>query len=127
MKIVIYNIGYSTGLKGSLKEYFLKFWRYLWSSAQTLKGIIDFFKRQNADIICLLETDVGSIRNGFKSQVKTIADKLFMPFYHHALKYGPKSWVRYLPTLRKQHDAVLSHVKGNVKRHYLNIGTLLVV
>lgn len=123
MKILLYNIGYSTGLKGSIKEYFLKCWRYLWSSGQTLKGIIEFFQRQNADIICLLETDVGSFRNRFRSQVKLIANKLVLPFYHHALKYGPKSWVRFFPTLRKQHDAILSKIKGSVTRHYLKSGT----
>jgi len=123
MKIVLYNIGYSTGLKGSWRDYFLKCWRYLWSSAKTFKEIVEFFKRQNADIICLLEADVGSFRNRFRSHVKLIADKLVLPFHHHALKYGPNSWSRFLPTIRKQHDAILSKIKGGITRHYLKSGT----
>lgn len=122
MKIVLYNIAYSTGLKGSLREYFLKGWRYFWNHKNTIHSIADYLKDINADVICLLETDVGSLRNRFGNQVVTIANKLMLPFYASALKYGPKSWSRFLPTIRKQHDAVLSKLKGGVKKHYLKSG-----
>lgn len=123
MKIVLYNIAYSTGLKGSLKEYLFKCWRYLWTPDENLKKIIQYLSELNADVICLLEIDVGSVRNRFKSQVKTIADKLMVPFRYSALKYGPTSWSRFFPTIRKQHDAVLSKMTGTVNRHYLKSGT----
>lgn len=123
MKIVLYNIAYSTGLKGSLRDYFLKGWRYFWNHKKTIHSITQYLKEINADVICLLETDVGSLRNRFGNQVTTIANKLMLPFYVSALKYGPTSWSRFLPTIRKQHDAVLSKLKGSVKKHYLKSGT----
>lgn len=123
MKILIYNIGYSTGLKGSWRDYFLKSWRYFWAPKDTILKIIQLLKGQKADVICLLETDVGSLRNRFRSHVKMAAEALFLPFYDHALKYGPNSWARFFPTLCKQHDAILSRTKGVFKKHYLKSGT----
>lgn len=123
MKIIIYNIGYSTGLKGSWRDYFFKFWRYFWAPKDTIQKIIQLLKKQKADVICLLETDVGSLRNRFRSHVKMAADALFLPFYEHASKYGPDSWTRFFPTIRKQHDAILSRTKGAFKKHYFTSGT----
>ncbi len=122
MKILLYNIGYGTGLKGSLKEYFLKFWRYLWASKKTAIKIAKFLKKQNADVICLLETDVGSIRNRFHCQVKAIAKKLRLGFFQTSSKYHPDSWYCKLPFLSKHHDAVLSRRHGQVIPHYLKNG-----
>jgi len=127
MKILLYNIGYSTGLKGSLKEYFLKFWRYLWASKETVTKIAKFLKKQNADVICLLETDVGSIRNRFHCQVKTIARKLRIAFFKTSSKYHPNSWFKKLPFFHKHHDAVLSKRPGKIIQYYLRngMGTLV--
>ena len=123
MKILLYNIAYSTGLKGSLRDYFLKFWRYLWARRKTLKKITEFLGEQNADIVCLLEIDGGSIRNRFKSQAKMLADKLSFPFYFSKPKYHPRSINRLIPTIRKQHDAILSMKKGHHRVYYFGRGT----
>ena len=123
MKILLYNIAYSTGLKGSLRDYFLKFWRYLWARKKTLKKIAEFLQEQKADIVCLLEIDAGSIRNRFQSQVKMLADRLFCPFYFSKPKYHPRSINRLIPTIRKQHDAILSMKKGYHRVHYFRKGT----
>ena len=122
MKIVLYNIGYSTGLKGSFRDYFLKFWRYLWVSKDTVIKIAKFLRKQNADVICLLETDVGSLRNHFRSQVKTIVRKLRVGFSQTSPKYRPNSWFNKLPFIDKQHDAILSRRPGKVIQHYLKNG-----
>lgn len=122
MKIVLYNIGYGTGLKGSLKDYFLKFWRYVWAPQHTIKKIARLLKCQKADVVCLLETDIGSIRARWKSQVKDMALKLSSKFTHHHSKYPPTSWYASLPFFRHQHDAILSQVAGKVIPHYLTSG-----
>ena len=123
MKIMVYNIAYATGLKGSLREYFLKFWRYLWAQRVTLKKISDFIQKQKVDVVCLLEIDAGSIRNRFRSQVKMLADKLFYPFYYTHPKYHPSSVAKIIPTIRKQHDAILSNKEGELRVHYFKGGT----
>lgn len=123
MKILIYNIAYSTGLKGTLAGYLTNFWRYLiWAPRKNFRNLSEFLKQQNADIICLIETDTGSLRNRFKSQVRSIAETLSFPHWWSASKYGPKSPSRLIPTLRKQHDAVLSRIDGTMETHYLKHG-----
>jgi endonuclease/exonuclease/phosphatase family metal-dependent hydrolase len=123
MRILIYNIAYSTGLKGSLLGYLTNFWRYVvWAPKKTFRRLVEFLKKQNADVVCLLETDSGSFRNRFQSQPKSIAEQLSFPFFWSASKYGPRSPLRHLPTFRKQEDAVLSRIKGKMKDRYLKNG-----
>jgi len=124
MKIVLYNIGYGTGLKGSLQEYLTKFWHYLWAPkvTETVKKIGQFMKRQKADVICMLETDVGSLRNRFNCQAKLVAKKMAAPFIHTFSKYHPMSWVKWVPVIRHHHDAIISKIKGSVVPHYFNSG-----
>ena len=120
---MVYNIAYGTGLKGSLREYLFKCWRYLWINKNAIKNIIGFLQKQKADVLCLVEIDNGSIRNRFKSQVKMIGEKLFYPFRYSKPKYHPKSLARIIPTIRKHHDAILSKKQGYIDVHYFTKGT----
>jgi endonuclease/exonuclease/phosphatase family metal-dependent hydrolase len=120
---MVYNIAYGTGIQGSLKGYLFKFWRYLWIHKNTIKNITSFLQKQKADVICLIEVDTGSLRSRFKSQVKTIGEKLFYPVQLSKPKYHPKSVARVLPTVRKQHDAILSKKDGRLDVHYFTKGT----
>jgi endonuclease/exonuclease/phosphatase family metal-dependent hydrolase len=120
---MVYNIAYGTGLQGSLRSYIFKFWRYLWIHKNTIKNITNFLQKQKADVICLIEADAGSLRNRFKSQIKTIAEKLFYPVHLSNPKYHPKSVARLIPTVRKQHDAILSKKGGYLDVHYFTKGT----
>jgi endonuclease/exonuclease/phosphatase family metal-dependent hydrolase len=123
MKILIYNIAYSTGLKGSLLGYLMNFWRYLvWAPRKTFLSLAEFLGVQDSDIICLLETDVGSLRNRFTNQVRSLAERLSLPFWWTASKYGPRALQNLIPTLRKQHDAVLSRIEGEMRLHHLKSG-----
>jgi endonuclease/exonuclease/phosphatase family metal-dependent hydrolase len=123
MKILVYNIAYSTGLKGSLPGYLANFWRYLvWAPKKNFRNLVGFLGQQNADIVCLLETDSGSFRNRFVSQSKTLAERLSYPHWWSASKYGPRSPLRHLPTFRRQEDAVLSRIESEMKVHYLKNG-----
>lgn len=122
MKIVVYNMGYGTGLNGSLRHYIFKFWRYLWTPKKVLKEIVHFLKSVDPDVICLIEIDAGSLRNRFRSQVTEIAKGLNLTHAHSMSKYGPHSLWRKLPFFGKQHSAVLSRQKGEIKNHYLSTG-----
>lgn len=78
---------------------------------------------QEIDVLCLAEVDAGSIRNRFFSQVKKIAFLLNMPYYSSAPKYHPKSFFKFIPLMRKHHDAIVSRLDGENIRHYLSQGT----
>jgi endonuclease/exonuclease/phosphatase family metal-dependent hydrolase len=84
--------------------------------------MIKFFKSQQADVLCLVEVDGGSIRNRFGCQAKKIAKKLGFDFWFKKSKYHPNSIFRFLPFTRGNYDAIISRVKGNIKIHYLNRG-----
>lgn len=122
MKIALYNIEYCTGIDGSILQYLLKFWRYMWSSGEILKKICGFLNKLKADVILLIESDGGSIRNRFKSQAEVISKKLGMPFCYSKCKYSPKSWLYKLPFFSNNHNSILSKEKGKVVTHYLSAG-----
>ncbi|MFH0820594.1 MAG: endonuclease/exonuclease/phosphatase family protein [Candidatus Peregrinibacteria bacterium] len=122
MKILLYNIGCGTGLNGSWRQYFLKGWRYLWFSKKVLKKIIHMLRRERADIVCLLETDIGSFRNRFHSQVNEMVKALGLPFYKTFSSYNPRSlWTR-LPVFRKQHAGMMSGTRSAFEAHYIKTG-----
>lgn len=122
MKILLYNMEYGTGLNGSLRDYFLKWWRYFWCSNKILQKIIRMLRRERADMICLLEADTGSIRTRFQSQIKAIVDALELPFYRSLCKYDPLSLWAHLPIFKHQHTGILSRQKGVMIPHYLRSG-----
>ncbi len=46
-----------------------------------------------------------------------------MPYYSSAPKYHPKSFFKFIPLMRKQHDAIVSRLDGENIKHYLANGT----
>ena len=84
--------------------------------------ISKFLKKQQADVICLAEVDTGSIRNRFFCQMKKMAKKLNFKYYSSASKYHPHSIFKFVPLIRKHHDAIISRIRGVKKKHYLKSG-----
>ena len=119
---MLHNIAYGTGLNGSWTQYLYKVWRYIWLPFYSTRRLLRMLRDQNADVLILLEVDDGSIRNRFRSQVKKFAKRLKHTHFYSALKYHPKSIWKYLIYFKKQHDAVLSKIKGEYKAHYIKSG-----
>ena len=122
MKILLYNMGYGTGINGSLKHYLLKGWRYLWFPKWVIQKIIELLKAQRADIVCLLEAATGSFRSRFRSQIFQMARALGFPFYSSLCKYGKQSICSRLPVFRKHHTGIMGGVPGAITNHYLKTG-----
>jgi endonuclease/exonuclease/phosphatase family metal-dependent hydrolase len=122
MKILLHNIAYGTGLNGSWKQYFFKVWRYFWLPLYSGRCLLRTLKKQNADIYCLLEVDAGSLRNRYRSQVKKLAKVLSCDYSYSRLKYSMRSIWRFFVFFRRQHDAILSKMKGEYRYHYLRSG-----
>ncbi len=115
-------MGYGTGLNGSLRQYLLKGWRYLWFPKKVLGRIIQLLRNERADLICLLEADTGSFRTRFHSQVTEMVRGLGLPFYASLCKYSPRSLWSRLPVFRKQHTGMMSKKEGQMMAHYLTFG-----
>ena len=63
VRLLIYNIRYATGT-GPAFHLPVPGAGYLRSSRQVLSRITDFIKKQDPDVVGLIEVDTGSIRTG---------------------------------------------------------------
>ena len=72
VRLLIYNIRYATGT-GPAFHLPVPGAGYLRSNRTVLAGITDFIKRQDPDVVGLIEVDIGSIRTGMVNQADFIA------------------------------------------------------
>ncbi len=87
-----------------------------------LAGITEFLRRQDADVIGLIEIDTGSIRSGMVNQAEHIATSLGH-FSTYQCKYGAASVNNFLPIVRKQGNAFLAAPRVHGERfHYFDSG-----
>lgn len=107
MKILLYNIAYGTGSPGSEIRRVLTGHHYLLAPERPFRKISRFIAAHSPDVVCLVETDLGSRRAGNISQVRTLTETLG---YHSLdqLKYAPGSLLGKLPYWRFQGNAILS-------------------
>jgi len=103
MRLLVYNIAYGTGTAGGIGT-ILTAHRYLRTKMSFLNEIIRFIDRSKADVVGLVEIDMGSFRTGFLDQTSLVASKL-KHYTHCGVKYGQDSIGRSIPILRKQANA----------------------
>ncbi|MDD5192992.1 MAG: hypothetical protein PHF67_00225 [Candidatus Nanoarchaeia archaeon] len=117
-KILLINLGYFSGLNGSLFDYIFKSYRYIFPSRTAIKKIIENLKRiiylEEPDIICIVE-----IR---KNQIKALIDREYN-FYDIETKYLPKSMARKIPILKNQSNAFISKKRMNFKKFFIKYGS----
>jgi endonuclease/exonuclease/phosphatase family metal-dependent hydrolase len=121
VRLLIYNIRYATGV-GAAFHLPVPGAGYLRSSRHVLAGITEFIKKQNPDVVGLIEVDTGSIRTGMVNQVDFIARSLGH-YSTYECKYGVASINHLMPIIRKQSNAFLAapSVRGE-RFHYFNTG-----
>ena len=121
MRLVVYNIRYATGT-GPAFHLPLPGVGYLRSNRRVLQGLTEFLRRQDADIIGLIEVDIGSVRSGMVNQAEYIASSLGH-YSTYECKYGAASVNQYLPIVRKQANAFLAAPRVHGERfHYFDSG-----
>ncbi len=121
MRLIVYNIRYGVG-NGSSSPVPLPGARYLFAEAAELQRIIRFITEQEADIVGLIEVDIGSMRSGKVNQAEVIAEALGH-YTCYANKYGEDSVNQMLPIVRKQANAFLASPDVHNERfHYFEQG-----
>jgi endonuclease/exonuclease/phosphatase family metal-dependent hydrolase len=121
MRLVVYNIRYATGTGASF-HLPLPGMGYLRSNRRVLQGLTDFLRAEDADIIGLIEVDIGSVRSGMVNQADYIANSLGH-YSTYECKYGAASVNQYLPIVRKQANAFLAAPRVHGERfHYFDSG-----
>lgn len=121
MRLLVYNIRYGVG-DGASSAVPLPGARYLFAEAAGLERISQFIAEQQADIIGLIEVDIGSMRSGKVNQAEVIARALGH-YSCYASKYGEGSVNQVLPIVRKQANAFLASPNVHNERfHYFEQG-----
>jgi endonuclease/exonuclease/phosphatase family metal-dependent hydrolase len=121
LRLLVYNIRYATGT-GPAFHLPLPGAGYLRSSKRVLKGITEFVKAQDPDIVGLIEVDIGSIRSGMVNQAEHIAEALGH-YSTYECKYGKSSFNNLMPIVRKQGNAFLAAPRVEGERfHYFDTG-----
>ena len=121
MRLVIYNIRYATGTGASF-HLPVPGAGYLRPNRRVLNGLTEFLRRQDADVIGLIEVDTGSVRSGMVNQAEYIASSLGH-YSTYECKYGAASMNNFLPIVRKQANAFLAAPRVHGERfHYFDSG-----
>ncbi len=121
MRFLLYNIRYGAGADARFHVP-LPYSGYFRRTTDNFERIAEFIQSMEPDIVGLLEVDSGSFRSGRCSQPAEIA-KALGHYHAYESKYAAGSFVRRLPVLSKQGNALLtsSEIK-TVKRHYFSSG-----
>jgi endonuclease/exonuclease/phosphatase family metal-dependent hydrolase len=121
LRLLVYNIRYATGT-GPAFHLPVPGAGYLRSSRRVLEDITQFIRREDPDLIGLVEVDTGSIRSGMVNQAEYIADSLGH-YTAYECKYGSRSINNLLPIVRKQANALLAAPRVTGERfHYFDTG-----
>lgn len=121
MRLLVYNIRYGVG-DGASSRLPLPGARYLFAEAAELERISRFIASREADIVGLIEVDIGSMRSGRVNQAEFIAAALGH-YSCYASKYGEESVNQILPIVRKQANAFLASPDVHGERfHYFEQG-----
>ena len=75
MRLLVYNIRYATGI-GPAFHLPVPGAGYLRSSRRVLEEITQFIRREDPDVVGLIEIDTGSIRTGMVNQAEYVAKSL---------------------------------------------------
>ena len=121
MRLLVYNIRYATGTGPSF-HLPLPGAGYLRPNRQVLEEITAFIRREDPDIVGLVEVDTGSVRSGMINQAEYIGAALGH-YSTYECKYGTDSLSSLVPIVRKQSNALLAAPRVHGQRfHYFDTG-----
>ncbi|UDQ97223.1 endonuclease/exonuclease/phosphatase family protein [Lentisphaerota bacterium WC36G] len=125
MRLICYNIAYSTGPHKSFWQIFKSWLRFVkpHKNRHNLADIAEYLKKKNADIIALLEVKcVDAAYGANKNQAQIIANSLDYNIISE-IKYAPELWHSKMPFLKQQGNALLSKGELNIQNfHYFPFG-----
>lgn len=130
MRILLCNIGYLLGDRGSLGGYLPSPREALVGDrsveGRTVQRLVDLLTRERPDVVCLVEVDRGSFRTATDGQLSDLVGRLARHDLSYAStvfnKYGEDRLIGRLPFFRKLGNAVLLSDDRPVAARYLKTG-----
>jgi len=118
LKILLFNVGYGTELDGSLWEYLLHFYRYLYTPrriiTQVRRRIARLLSETTPDLCCFIEVHPN---------MPMLPHVRAYTYENFANKYGLHSILRFLPFFRNNSNGFLARTPLRSKKRYLKHGT----
>jgi endonuclease/exonuclease/phosphatase family metal-dependent hydrolase len=126
MRILFSNLGYATGINGTLRQHAGKVFRHAFQTRAMQHKILAQFSKiiaeTNPDLCCLVELDQGSIHSGYFNQMKALVSAQY-PVFDIADKYGPQSHISNLLFHRGKSNGFLAKAPLVFERLYFEHGT----
>ncbi len=111
------NLGYGTGLDGSLKSYLTQWYRYFYTPQRIIRqvrqSIYALLNREHPDLCCFVEIHH---KQGFVPHPHAYTS-------HINNKYGRFSWLRHIPFFRDNCNGFFSQHPLQFTKHYFTNGT----
>ncbi len=116
-RVLLMNVGYATGLDGSMRSYLLQWYRYLYTPQKIIRkvrqSIYSLLNRENPDLCCFVEIHR---KHGFVPHPHAYTS-------HINNKYGRFSLLRYLPFFRDNCNGFFSHHQLKFQIRYFKNGS----
>jgi endonuclease/exonuclease/phosphatase family metal-dependent hydrolase len=126
MRILFSNLGYATGINGTLRQHAGKVFRHAFQTTAMQHKILAQFntiiEATNPDLCCLVELDQGSFHSGYFNQMKALISAQY-PIYDIADKYGPQSHLSGMLFHRGKSNGFLAKKQLSFERLYFEHGT----
>ena len=120
-KILLFNVGYCSGLDGSWFDYIFRSHRYLFPPKEVVDGMASYLNQviyeEGPDVICLLE-----IRKGQIDAIMTKLDSRYR-FYDFESKYLPNGLTEALPVLGNHYNGFIAKDKIDFKKFFIKNGS----
>ncbi|TSC57971.1 MAG: Uncharacterized protein Greene041619_847 [Candidatus Peregrinibacteria bacterium Greene0416_19] len=117
-RILLLNAGYCTELDGSLRDYFLRFYRYLHTPRRivrrALRSLSGLLEGQKPDLCCFVE---------IHEQSQYLPHLQAYAYGDVENKYGIRSLLRRLPLFRHNCNGFLARKPMEFRKHYCRHGT----
>lgn len=126
MRILFSNLGYATGINGSLRQHVGKAFRHAFQTTAMQHAILAKFRaimeQENPDLCCLVELDQGSMHTAYFNQITALISAHY-PVFDIADKYGHGSHTSKLLFHRGKSNGFLAKTPQTFERLYFEHGT----
>ncbi|MFH1440254.1 MAG: hypothetical protein ABIG89_06805 [Candidatus Woesearchaeota archaeon] len=125
-KILLTNIGYCTGLNGSLSDYVFKFYRYIYTSKKVQLDVLNKLSRivnkEKLDLIVLIEIKKYQMEM-LKRIISNDKNNNKYNLFEVENKYSLKSLLRKILFIKNNCNGFIAKKNLKFEKHYLENGT----